>query len=64
MSKIIYTKKGTAVLKLPTTLSFKNRNIVDFNTYLSIFDWNIVNIIENLKKRKEKYIAFFLKCWR
>ena len=40
MSKIIYTKKGTAVLKLPTTLSFKNRNIVDFNTYLSIFDWD------------------------
>nr|DAQ43246.1 MAG TPA: hypothetical protein [Caudoviricetes sp.] len=24
----------------------------------------VVNIIEDLKKRKGKYIAFFLKCWR
>lgn len=39
MSKIVYSKKGTPILKLPTTLSFKNKNIVDFDTYLSIFDW-------------------------
>lgn len=39
MSKIIYTKKGTSILKLPATLSFKNNNIVDFDRYLSIFDW-------------------------
>ena len=40
MSKIVYTKNGTAILKLPSTLSFKNKNIVDFDSYLSIFDWD------------------------
>ncbi len=40
MSKIVYTKNGTAILKLPATLSFKNKNIVDFDSYLSIFDWD------------------------
>ncbi len=39
MSKIIYSKKKVPILKLPPTLSFKNKNIVDFNSYLSIFDW-------------------------
>lgn len=34
------TKKGIPIIKLPRTLSFKNSNIVDFNAYLSIFDWN------------------------
>lgn len=40
MSKIIRTKKGTYILKLPSTLSFKSKNFVDFDSYLSIFDWN------------------------
>ena len=34
------TRKGVPIIKLPRTLSFKNNNIVDFNAYLSIFDWN------------------------
>lgn len=40
MSKIIYTKRKNRILKLPATLSFKNKNLVDFNSYLSIFDWS------------------------
>lgn len=41
MSKIIYSKRNnTPILQLPSTLSFKNKNLVDFNSYLSIFDWS------------------------
>ena len=39
-SKLRTTRKGIPIIKLPRTLSFKNNNIVDFNAYLSIFDWN------------------------
>ena len=35
MSKIVYTKNGTAILKLPSTLSFKNKN------RLSVKCWGI-----------------------
>ena len=41
MSKIIYSKRNnTPILQLPSTLSFKNKKLVDFNSYLSIFDWS------------------------
>ena len=41
MSKIFYSKRNNIpILQLPSTLSFKNKNLVDFNSYLSIFDWS------------------------
>lgn len=40
MAKISYKNPNYPTLKLPSTLSFKNTDFVDFNSYLSIFDWD------------------------
>lgn len=40
MPRFKYSKNGVGNLRLPPTLSFKNAKFIDFDAYLSLFDWN------------------------